>query len=239
MNESVNSDAQRIRGFLLFIILCTIFIIGITITLLQSTLKEFQTLFLCGIMVLGGLCGLCAYLVLCKVGKKKASASPVNDEQISHASEAPPITTVVPPPQQQPATAPQQQINTDAGAILLLSMLQEKGRFVDFLMENILHYSDEQVGAAARVVHQGCRELIIDSFNPQPLSAVKEDEAINLEQDYPKTDYKLNGTIPQTAQLRGTVVHKGWRAQQLKLPRLIQPEQLVERRVIAPAEVQF
>jgi hypothetical protein len=38
-----------------------------------------------------------------------------------------------------------------------LATLQDRGRLVDFLMEDITTYNDAQVGAAARVVHGGCK----------------------------------------------------------------------------------
>ena len=45
----------------------------------------------------------------------------------------------------------------DAEIVHFLAMLQDKGRLVDFLMDDINPYSDAQVGAAARVVHAGCK----------------------------------------------------------------------------------
>ena len=53
------------------------------------------------------------------------------------------------------------QVNrADAEVVHFLSMLQEKGRLVDFLMDDINAYSDAQVGAAARVVHAGCKGVL-------------------------------------------------------------------------------
>ena len=46
--------------------------------------------------------------------------------------------------------------NTDRAA-QILAILQRDGRFVDFLMEDLGAYSNEQVGAAVRDVHRGCR----------------------------------------------------------------------------------
>jgi hypothetical protein len=42
---------------------------------------------------------------------------------------------------------------------------------VDFLMEDVTTYDDAQVGAAARVVHEGCQSAL----NIDPLSASKID----------------------------------------------------------------
>ena len=42
-----------------------------------------------------------------------------------------------------------------------LAILQERGRFVDFLMDDITAYSDAQVGAAGRVLHEGCKAVLL------------------------------------------------------------------------------
>ena len=47
-------------------------------------------------------------------------------------------------------------------AAQLLQLLQKHGRLVDFIFEDIDTYSDEQVGAGVRVVHQGCRKVLND-----------------------------------------------------------------------------
>src|SRR5688500_3531423 len=43
-----------------------------------------------------------------------------------------------------------------ASALYLLGMLQREGRVVDFLQEEVATFSDAEVGAAARIVYQGC-----------------------------------------------------------------------------------
>ncbi|MFY9991796.1 MAG: DUF2760 domain-containing protein, partial [Rhodoplanes sp.] len=43
----------------------------------------------------------------------------------------------------------------DSEVVNFLAILQERGRFVDFLMDDITPYSDAQVGAAGRVLHEG------------------------------------------------------------------------------------
>ena len=59
-------------------------------------------------------------------------------------------------------------------------LLQEKGRFVDFLMEDVAPYDDTQVGAAARVVHQGCREVLHEHFKVTPISQAEEGSRITM-----------------------------------------------------------
>src|SRR5262249_23557231 len=45
-----------------------------------------------------------------------------------------------------------------ASALTLLAAFQREGRLVDFLQQEIAGFSDEEIGAAARVVHGGCRK---------------------------------------------------------------------------------
>src|SRR5262249_49424094 len=45
----------------------------------------------------------------------------------------------------------------EEGALGLLGVLQQEGRLLDFLEEDLGGYSDEQIGAAARGIHEGCR----------------------------------------------------------------------------------
>src|SRR5439155_1335819 len=45
----------------------------------------------------------------------------------------------------------------EQGALALLAALQADGRLVDFLEEDLAPYGDEQVGGAARDIHDGCR----------------------------------------------------------------------------------
>ena len=56
----------------------------------------------------------------------------------------------------------------EAEIVAFVGLLQDKGRLVDFLMEDVTSYDDTQVGAAARVVHQGCREVLNEHFKIIP-----------------------------------------------------------------------
>src|SRR6516225_1466269 len=60
-----------------------------------------------------------------------------------------------------PTLSPNQ---SNAEVVNFLAILQEKGRLVDFLMDDIKSYSDAQVGAAARVLHEGCKAVLLEHF---------------------------------------------------------------------------
>ncbi len=143
-----------------------------------------------------------------------------------------PELTAVPPPSSVAASK-----ESGAEALLFLSLLQEKGRFVDFLMEDISAYSNEQVGAASRVVHQGCREVVNDAFSPQPVASAPENSTITLEAGYNAEEFRLVGKVDGKTPQSGKVVHKGWRASQVKLPRRHHNGKDLSHSVIVPAEV--
>ncbi|MBZ5584176.1 MAG: DUF2760 domain-containing protein [Acidobacteriia bacterium] len=55
------------------------------------------------------------------------------------------------------------------GALQILGILQRDSRLVDFLMEDIASYSDDQVGAAVRELHDQCRDSIGRYVTLQPV----------------------------------------------------------------------
>ena len=70
-----------------------------------------------------------------------------------------------------------------------------EGRFLDFLMDDISAYPDAQVGAAARVIHQGCESVIENTFAPAPVSEVTERAAFDLDADFDKSAFRVSGEL--------------------------------------------
>ena len=147
------------------------------------------------------------------------------------APKTPPAPAAVPPP----APAANQ---AEAEIVAFFALLQEKGRFVDFLMDDVTAYDDAQVGAAARVVHQGCREVLREHFKIVPVSAAAEGSRVTVPAGYAPDEYRLLGKISGDPPFTGTLIHKGWKTEFVKLPRIIKTE---ARRLpgIAPAEVEL
>jgi hypothetical protein len=152
-------------------------------------------------------------------------------EQPADPDERPPAPVAVPPVQ---ATAEER---LSADALVLTSLLQEKGRFLDFLMDDITAYPDAQVGAAARVIHQGCKSVVLDAFAPTAVTEVAEQSSITLDTDFDKTAYRLSGNIAGEPPYTGTVEHKGWRPTQYQLPEYQGTLSSAEDYVFAPAQV--
>ncbi len=151
------------------------------------------------------------------------------------------LATQSPPPPSRLRRArapPRKPANADAEVVSFLGLLQEKGRFVDFLMGDVSGVSDAQVGAAGRVLHEGCKAVLAEHFGVKPLRMEDEGAKVTVPQGYAPDDYRLVGRISGEAPFTGTLVHHGWRAEWVKLPRLIRtdPEKLP---AIAPAEVEL
>lgn len=145
------------------------------------------------------------------------------------------------PPAAPPAAprAREREPEVDAHLVQFLGLLQEKGRFLDFVMDDIAGYSNEQVGAAARVVHQGCSKVVRDSFSVSPVYAGEEGSQVTLESGYDATEYRAVGKLTGSPPFRGTLLHKGWKASRVDLPRLVEKEAGAGGTlVIAPAEVE-
>jgi len=134
------------------------------------------------------------------------------------------------------ATADSSPQRAEAEVISFLAALQEKGRLVDFLMDDVTSYEDAQVGAAARVVHEGCRAALDEVFTIAPVTESAEGTTISVPAEHRADEYRLTGKLTGQAPFNGTVVHRGWRTTKTKLPQIIVPDGQVP--CIAPAEVE-
>jgi hypothetical protein len=124
----------------------------------------------------------------------------------------------------------------DAEVANFLALLQEKGRLVDFLMDDITGYSDAEVGAAGRVLHEGCKAVLLEHFGIRPMREEGEGSKVTVPPGYAPDDYRLVGKISGEAPFTGTLVHHGWKTEWVKLPRLIRADRPP---AIAPAEVEL
>jgi Domain of unknown function (DUF2760) len=147
-----------------------------------------------------------------------------------------------PPPE--PAAEPARPVaaqpeagRVDAEIVHFLAMLQEKGRLIDFLMDDIHAYSDAQVGAAARVVHAGCKGVLQEHFRINPVRTEPEGSTVQVPAGYSADEYRLVGRIAGSGPFSGVLVHRGWKTNMVKLPQLLRgaADRLP---AIAPAEVE-
>ena len=122
-------------------------------------------------------------------------------------------------------------------ALTLLSVLQREGRLVDFLKEPIGGYTDAQIGAAVRGVHEDCGKVLDRLFAIEPLRKESEGTAITLEGGFDPAEVRLVGSIPEQGPFKGTLQHAGWRATKAELPAWNGRDE--SRMVIAPCELEI
>ncbi len=139
---------------------------------------------------------------------------------------------VAPPPVEVP------KIKIADGALQILQILQRDSRLIDFLMEDIASYADDQVGAAVRSVHADSKAAltrhvtlapVIDGVEgtPQKLDSNKAPDANRI---------KLIGNVPASGKVAGgTLRHRGWLASSVTLPPLGKQDPAV----LAPAEIEI
>ncbi|MGA7776140.1 MAG: DUF2760 domain-containing protein, partial [Paraburkholderia sp.] len=151
----------------------------------------------------------------------------------SPATAAAPVAAPAPTPQ--PAPVVLKQATPDA-ALQLLGLLQRDARFVDFIEEDVANYSDADVGAAARVVHGGCRTVLREHFTIRPVRDEAEGSRITLPEGFDASAVRVTGNVVGKAPFTGSLSHRGWRVEEVRLPRLAESH---DAKVIAPAEVEL
>jgi hypothetical protein len=123
-----------------------------------------------------------------------------------------------------------------ASGLLLLAALQREGRFVDFIRQDAAGFSDEEIGAAARVVHGGCRKIIDQFFKLEPASKGAEGTPMTVAVGFDAQRIRLTGNVSGNPPFRGTLKHHGWVANEVRMPTI---SEALDPRVIAPAEVEL
>ena len=125
---------------------------------------------------------------------------------------------------------------SDTSALQLLGLMQREARFVDFVQEDVVAYTDAEVGAAARVVHEGCRKVLGAHFSIAPVRNEPEGSRVTLAAGFDATAVRLTGNVVGQAPFTGTLGHRGWQVTAVKLPQLTDT---AAAHVIAQAEVEL
>lgn len=123
-----------------------------------------------------------------------------------------------------------------AAALQVLAILQRDGRLVDFLTEDVASFSDAEVGAAARLVHDGCKKVMKQYFTLEPVRKEDEGAPITVDKGFNPSEIRLTGNVSGEAPYKGTLAHPGWRVTNINLP---EPAKDADLLVIAPAEVEL
>ena len=130
------------------------------------------------------------------------------------------------PPPAPPSPAP---------ALRLLAVLQQEGRLIDFLQENLDDYSDSQVGAAVRSIHAGCRKALSERITFERIRPEEDGSSVQVDAGFDPAAVRLIGNVTGSAPFRGTLAHGGWRAVKVSLP---ESPGNVDATIVAPAEVE-
>jgi hypothetical protein len=172
-------------------------------------------------------------------GRKKAVAPVVVPAAPAPAPEPRVIEKIVEVEKIVHAPAPEPVILKEAtpdAALQLLGLLQKEARFIDFIKEDISAYGDADIGIAARVVHEGCNRAINEHFSLAPVRGEQEGSKLTLPQGFDAASVRLTGNIVGSAPFNGTLVHKGWKVTDIRLPKLTQGH---NAHIVAPAEVEL
>ena len=159
--------------------------------------------------------------------------------QVQELAEGKLVPKTEPKPEPKPSAAraaPPKQEPRRSEAVSLLAVLQREARFVDFIKEPIAGYSDAQIGAAVRDVHQGCAAVLDRLFALQPLNAATEGATVEVPRNFDPAQFRVTGNVTGEPPFRGTLQHHGWKAIKSELPDWTGSE--ASALVIAPAEVE-
>jgi hypothetical protein len=139
-------------------------------------------------------------------------------------------------PQSAATAAPAIKEASPESALQLLGLLQRGARFVDFVEEDIAGYSDADIGAAARLVHDGCRATLREHFTIRPVRGEAEGSRVTLADGFDATAIRLTGNVVGKPPFTGNISHRGWRVEEVRLPMLTKTH---DATVIAQAEVEL
>jgi len=141
------------------------------------------------------------------------------------------------PPREMPSEV---QPSTQASlqtAVQMLAILQREGRLVDFLKEDLHPYSDDQIGAAVRSIHQGCQAALLEHVDLKPIFEEVEGAEVIVPLDFDPKAVRLTGNVSGDPPFKGTLRHHGWRVLRLDLPLVTASRQ--NDWILSPAEVEI
>ena len=125
---------------------------------------------------------------------------------------------------------------SEASAIQILSILQRKGRLIDFLQEDLSAYQDAQIGAAVRPIHEGCKEALAEYVTLEPIYQEDEGSPVTVAPGFDANAIRLTGNITGDPPFKGALRHRGWRVARVNLPKQTPAQQ--KERIVAAAEVE-
>ena len=126
------------------------------------------------------------------------------------------------------------QLAQNEQALHLAAMLQREGRLIDFCEEELAGFSDAQVGAAARTVHDGCRKALREAFRYQAIRSETEGAAVEVPGGFDPRAIRLTGALAGSPPFKGVLKHHGWKVVEIRMPKAAG-----DPTIVFPAEVEL
>ena len=196
---------------------------------MTSNFSSFPTQFDALHLILGATLLVALILLIVAVRRKPATVQTTVDVPE-------PTTSRSTAPAPAPAPAPEFKAASPDAALQLLALLQQNARLIDFFREDLKGFSDADVGAAARVVHEGGKKTLNEYFRLEPVRSESEESRITLNAGFNAAEVRLTGNVTGQPPFTGTLIHRGWKATEVKLPQLSQGHDVS---ILAAAEVEL
>jgi hypothetical protein len=149
----------------------------------------------------------------------------------------------LPPPPEEPKKKPKKEVKKPVmkvagpdAALQLLALFQREGRFVDFIEEDVSSFSDQEIGAAARVVHDGCKKALEEHFTIEAIDEREEGARVTIEKGFDARKIRLTGNVVGEPPYSGQLTHRGWRVVEVRLPKMSEGH---DPKIVAPSEIEL
>lgn len=123
-----------------------------------------------------------------------------------------------------------------AEPLWLLAILQREGRLLDFLLEDIQAYTNDQIGAAVRDIHRTSQKAIREHLELVPVMNHQEGDTVDVKPGFDPSAIRLTGNVAGQPPFKGSLRHHGWRVKAIKIAK---PPEGQDEFVVQPAEVEI
>ena len=131
-----------------------------------------------------------------------------------------------PPPPPKPSGAP----------LRFLTLLQREGRLVDFLLEDLITYTNQEVGVAVRDIQNKCQKVLKQHLVLTPIYKEAEGETVQVPVGFDPALVQLTGNVTGEPPFHGSLRHHGWRVEEILLN---PPREGQDEFILMPAEVEL
>ena len=229
------------RTLLIQTLAATVVINAILLAIIIVTLGEAAQNQLLLIMAVGLVMTLVLWFVIQTLGGRLLDQ--VAQRTLAAAPKAEPVAKAQPTPKAAPVQetpkldpAPLLAQGAQNGAIQMLAILQRQGRLIDFLQEDLSAFADDQIGAAVRNIHEGCKQALDQHVKLEPIYEEAEGSHITVVAGFDPEAVRLSGNVVGEPPFHGELRHRGWRVATIDLPKRMNEEKALP--VVAAAEVE-